>query len=340
MERKAQADLRETIRQIKEREFAYVAREEKAIDWHAYNEAQLSDLRFFLTQTKQLVEKAGALLPKEARGVGRPAKEAADVAKAVLLMEYLQVSERAASTWAWVFKEKLGITDELSPRSIGRGFENPDVQFILKKLFEWTSDAFAGVEKNVSIDATGVTESIKQNYESVKSDDVVKAESFLKLSIAVGTEFHGISAFALTRGVGDSPLFEPLLCETASRWKNLETVCADAGYLSRNNCQAAFDLGLTPYLFPKIGITLKQKGTPAWKRMLTALVEGTQAWLFAYHLRSESETVNSCLSRRFRKLSCRKKLTKHFEEATRLVLHNLRQINTAWCERKITLKTF
>lgn len=340
MERKQETALRETIAQIKNREFKYAAREEKPIDWNAYNQAQLNDLRFFLTQTKELVEKASATLPTKRSTPGRPSKEAADVAKAILLMEYLQVSERAASAWVWVFKEKLGITSELSPRSIGRGFENPDVQFILQKMFDWTSNAFADIEKNVSIDATGVTESIKRNYESVKQDDVTSAESFLKLSLAVGTECHGVGAFALTRGVGDSPLFEPLLNHVASRWKKLETVCADAGYLSRDNCQTAFDLDLTPYLFPKIGITLKQKGTLAWKGMLTALVEGTQAWLWAYHLRSESETVNSCLSRRFRKLSCRKKSTKHFEEVTRLVLHNLRQMNTAWFEGKISLKSF
>jgi len=169
MERKAQADLRETIRQLKEKEFKYEPRPEKEINWHAYNEAQLNDLRFFLTQTRELVDKAAALLPEIKPGVGRPAKLAADVAKADLLMEYLKLSERAASTWSWVFKEKLGITEDLSPRTIGRGFENPDVIFILERVFEWTAESFEDAEKHVAIDATGVTESIKQNYESIKS---------------------------------------------------------------------------------------------------------------------------------------------------------------------------
>lgn len=340
MERNAQADLRETIRQLKEREFAYVSREEKIIDWSAYNEAQLNDVRFFLTQTRGLVDKAAAMLPGKTRGVGRPAKEAADVAKAVLLMEYLQISERAASTWVWIFKEKLGITGELSPRSIGRGFENKNVQFILRKVFDWTRDAFAQAEKTVAIDATGVSESIKKNYESVKSDDIVQAESFLKLSLCVGVECHGVGAFALTRGEGDSPLFEPLLKETTSSWRSVEIACADAGYLSRNNCQTTADLGLIPYIFPKTGITLKQKGSPAWKAMLVSMTQATQAWLAAYHLRSDVETVNSCLARRFNKLSCRKDECKENEELTRLILHNLRQMNTAWFEGKITPKSF
>lgn len=340
MERKAQADLRETIRQLKEREFDYVAREEKAIDWSAYNEAQLNDARFFLTQTRELVDKAATLLPGKTRGVGRPAKEAADVAKAVLLMEYLQVSERAASAWVWVFKEKLGITAELSPRSIGRGFENKNVQFILRKVFDWTRDAFSQAEKTVAIDATGVTESIKKNYESVKSDDVVQAESFLKLSLCVGAECHGVSAFALTRGEGDSPFFEPLLEETVSNWHTVGRVCADAGYLSRDNCMAAADLSLIPYIFPKTGITLKQKGSPAWKTMLSSMTQATQTWLAVYHLRSNVETVNSCLARRFHKLSCRKNECKENEELTRIILHNLRQMNTAYFEGKITLKSF
>lgn len=337
MERKAQTELRELITRLKNREFKYVEREEKPIDWRAYNNAQLNDLRFFLTQTRELVDKAAGLLPVKRGAVGRPRKEASDVAKAVLLMEYLQVSERAASDWTWVFKEKLGITSELSPRSIGRGFENEDVRFVLLKVLEWTSDAFNDAETTVSIDATGVSESIKQNYESVKQDDESKAASFLKLSLCVGTECHGVGAFALTRGVGDSPLFEPLLKKTVSRWRSVKNVDADAGYLARYNCQTAADLGLTPYVFPKTGITLSQQGFPAWKTMLLELMRGTQEWLAAYHLRSASETVNSCLSRRFRKLSCRKTDNKNYEEITRLTLHNLRQLNTAVCERKIKL---
>jgi len=340
MERKAQAGLREIIGQLKEKEFKYAPREEKTIDWHAYNEAQLNDLRFFLTQTRELVDKAAELLPEETRCAGRPPKEAADVAKAVLLMEYLQVSERAASMWAWVFKEKLGITDELSPRTIGRGFENPDVIFVLERVFEWTAKSFEDAEKNVAIDATGVPESIKQNYASVKSEDVKQSETFLKLSIAVGTECHGISAYALTRHKGDSPLFKPLLQETAAVWPHVQSACADAGYLSHPNCQEAENLGIIPYIFPKTGITLNQKGFPAWKTMLLSLTNDAQTWLFGYHLRSNVETVNSCLARRFGKLSCVKDVCKESEELTRLILHNLRQMNTAWFEGKITLKAF
>lgn len=340
MEQKAQADLREIIRQLKAKEYKYEAREEKQIDWHAYNEAQLNDLRFFLTQTRQLVDKAAALLPEQTRGVGRPAKLAADIAKADLLMEYLKVSERAASMWVWVFKEKLGITDELSPRTIGRGFENPDVIFILERVFEWTAESFEEAEKDVAIDATGVTESIKKNYESTKSKDKSEAEGFLKLSIAVGTACHGISAYALSRGCGDSPFFAPLLKQTKTRWRNVDAASADAGYLSHPNCQTAAELGITPYIFPKTGITLNQKGFPAWKTMLSGLTDDVQAWLFAYHLRSNVETVNSCLARRFGALSCRKDLCKENEELARLGLHNLRQMNTAIFEGKISLKPF
>jgi transposase len=334
MERKAQADLRETIRQLKEKEFKYAPRPEKEIDWRAYNEAQLNDLRFFLTQTRELVDKAAVLLPQK-RGVGRPPKQAADVAKAVLLMEYLQVSERAASTWTWVFKEKLAITDELSPRTIGRGFEDEDVRFILETMFAWTAKRFDEVETSVAIDATGVSESIKTNYASVKAEDEAKAASFLKLSISVGTACHGIGAYRLTRGVGDSPLFKPLLTETVGVWPHLFSVEADAGYLARENTQACVAYGLTPYLFPKTGVTLKQKGFPAWKAMLSLLVQNPQAWLAAYHARSNVECGNSCLARRFRPLSCRKDATKFVEELTRLVLHNVRQLNTAICEGKI-----
>lgn len=329
MESKAERELREVLAQVKSKEFKYSPREVKEIDWSKYNAAQLSDLRFFLAKTNELVDRASALLPAKRLAVGRPPADAGDVAKAVLLMEYLQLPEESASEWTWIFKEKLHLEAELSPRTIGRGFENPDVQFILETVFKWTSAVFSTTENTVAIDATGVTESIKENYESVKHDNVKQAAGFFKLSIAIGTQCHSVSAYALTRGIADSPLFDQLIEETATRWPNVNTVCADAGYLSRDNCQTAADLSVAPFIFPKTGITLKTEGSPAWRSMLEDFTQATQTWLATYHLRSNVETVNSCLSRRFRKLSCRKNETKHYEELTRLILHNFRQWNQA-----------
>ena len=337
VERKAEGELREVVKSLRDRSFKYVEREEKKIDWHAYNESQLDDLHFFVEQTKSLVDTVSLLLPISEPAVGRPSKQASDVAKAVLLMEYLQVSERGAAGWVWIFKEKLGITEDLSPRTIGRGFENPEVLFILTKVFELTTIPFAQVEQTIAIDGTGVAETVKQNYESVKNQDITKTSDWLKLSIVTGVELHGIVSYSLDRHTHDTKLFEPLVNQAANRWPNANRLTADAGYLSRANAQTASNLGLTPFLFPKVNVTLKQRGSAAWTTMLKLLLANVQQWLEWYHLRSNVETVNSCLVRRFRKLSCVKTQTKLAEEFTRLILHNLRQLNTALHEHKITL---
>ena len=63
VERRVDGELREVVKSLRDREFAYVEREEKKIDWNSYNAAQSNDLKFFVEQTKVLVEKAAAQLP-------------------------------------------------------------------------------------------------------------------------------------------------------------------------------------------------------------------------------------------------------------------------------------
>ena len=73
-------------------------------------------------------------------------------------------------------------------------------------------------------------------------------------------------------------------------------VSADAGFLSRDNCQAIADSGGVPRIMPKRNVSLKTLGRPAWTRMLNDLLRDAQGWLEEYHQRSLAETSWSKLN--------------------------------------------
>lgn len=81
-----------------------------------------------------------------------------------------------------------------------------------------------------------------------------------------------------------------------------------------------------PRIFPKKGVSLKAKGSQAWKRMMLEFVEDTQEWLRQYHSHSIVETVNSTLKRLFGPL--RKKLVERraTEILARISVYNIRQL--------------
>lgn len=45
-----QRKLDELIKELKDKEFKYIPREEREIDWSKYDEAQINDMLFFLSQ--------------------------------------------------------------------------------------------------------------------------------------------------------------------------------------------------------------------------------------------------------------------------------------------------
>jgi hypothetical protein len=137
-----------------------------------------------------------------------------------------------------------------------------------------------------------------------------------------------MASFARTRSLfsNESPYLKPLLHQVAELYAIVFKVCLDSGLLSRENCTLIEEAGAVPRIFPKKGVSLKAKGSQAWRRMMLEFVEDTQEWLRQYHSRSIVETVNSTLKRLFGPL--RKKLVerKATEILARICVYNIRQL--------------
>lgn len=119
----------------------------------------------------------------------------------------------------------------------------------------------------------------------------------------------------------ESPIL-PLMMEDSKGYSSLEVVSGDAGFLSRENCDAIEALGAEPRLFPKRGTTLKRGGSDAWVRMLFSFIEDTQEWGIPFSI--HRETGYSTLKRDFPLPLCRRLRGRRQTEAFTVVATTLR----------------
>lgn len=338
--RKAQKILNELIKDLKNRNFRYEPKEEKEIDWSAYNRSKIHEINFFLVFVREAVDGSEVQILKRT-GPGRPTSDAFDLAKVILMKEYFQTGERQAEGLALLFKEKMALKSTPSASTIGRAYSRSDVQEIIGRVFEMTSDPIKDKETSFSADGTGVPLSIKQNYANDR-DKQKKHAGYDKVGAMISNDFHIATGVIHTEGTAnDAPLLAPLLEQTAEKFRRIDDVELDAGFISRENCQLIARLGATPYIFPKTGITIKQGGAPAWKKMLLSLVENPQAWLRMYHRRSQVECYFSSHKRRFVRPILKKiKLRRGVQSFLRLTATNITMLITAYCERRVEVKQF
>lgn len=325
-ERKTQRELDDIIGQLRNDEFKYKPKEEvNNVDWMSYTEAQINEINDYLLLVKKLVDEAAG--DAKCQGVGRPPKSAADKAKAILIQQYFGASNRFTAGLVRLFREKLGIEEDLSYKCIERAYENQEVVLILKRVFDMTNEPVSDKETKFSIDGTGLPRTIKQNWVNDKGDPE-KRKGYDMLIGMVGTKHKLFTAVQIEEGpAGESPFFQPLLNHTAERYNTINLVCADSAYLSRNNCKAVGTAGGIPRIYPKRGIKINKRGSKEWTNMLTALTRNPQKWLEDYHHRSISETCNSTVKQRSTKPIARKITTRRETEAfTRVCNYNIRRL--------------
>lgn len=295
------------------------------IDWTAYNEAQIEELDNQIVLIKNMVDDAARrvwkLINPNGRE-GRPPKSAADKAKTILVQQYFMATDRFAAKLAWFLREKLGLSEKLTPKDIERAYDDSDVAAILMEVFRMTNEPVR--EREFSIDGSGMPTSIKQNY----ANDRNSRKAFYNMLIGMsGINTKLFTAVTLIPPGSECPYLVPLLEETKSMHERIDMVCADAMYLSRENCAAIERAGGVPYIYPRKGSVVKAKGSLAWKRMLLSLIENPQEWLREYHKRSISESVNSVWKRKFlRPLSRRGEERRKMEAFSRAVCYNIRRL--------------
>lgn len=310
--------------------FKYKPREQKQRDWFSYNEAQVNEMGDFLLLVRNMVDDARKRLDYiDNRNPisGQQPKCPFDLAKAVLVQQYFQASNRvAAGLVTNVFREKLSLEGSIGYKDIERAYSNADVQDILNEVLRMSNEPIKDKETKFSIDGTGMPTTIKENYANDRGDSGKKA-AYRMLICMIGTEYKMFSAACVNGPGSESPFLIPLLRETADMFSRIDLVTADAAYYARDNCDEIAACGAKPRIYPRIDASIKAGGSLAKKQMLMDLVADLQAWLEDYHNRSTSEEGNSVLKCRFpRPFLKRRKDRLDSEGLDKVCTYNLRML--------------
>ena len=106
---------------------------------------------------------------------------------------------------------------------------------------------------------------------------------------------------------------------------DVEAVIADAGYLSRHNCDLIEAKDAKPYIKIKKNIqVIRAWGSRAWVNMILEWRADPKAWSKKYNVRSSAECAFSAIKRRFghRLASIRKDLQRK-ELMTKVLAYNI-----------------
>lgn len=338
--------LNRLVNAVRGRKFPYEPKEEKPIDWARYTEAQVEEVNDALVLIRETVDAVPEPAPLRSRKGRTHEYTARDLAKALLLQQYFESSNRVTQGYARLFKEKLALDRVPHYKAIERAYEDARVRRVLDDVFEKTQEPERGHVQGLTLDGSALPRSVKANWESQKGTPQAKREHY-DGSVAMLTVPHLLVAAHVPLAVGfdnECPTFQPLLEATVRRHGRLDgaVVSGDAAFLSRDNCTLVESYGGVPRIFPKRGVTLAPQGHRAWSRMLEAFVEDPQAWLRDYHARSGSECHwnrdkhrNGRLRRRLpRRRGTEKHLRFTADNVTRLAyLRRLGQVKVAWVDR-------
>jgi len=332
LKNKTQEKLNTLVEQLKADKYQYASKEQKQIDWTSYDEAQVNEINDMLLLIRDSVDKAERNLGLDEApdnvGPGRPKNSASDEAKVILMQQYFCVSNRVAAGYALLFKEKLHLSKVFSYKTIERAYQDLQVTQILQQIFTLTQEPVCEREHVFGPDGTGLSTSMKQNYETDRQSGKVH-KGYEKMIVMVGCKYKLFSAFQFAQSPTDneSPYFESLLAQTAEVYRQIDFVPADSAYMSRRNCNLVAGVGALPRFYPRKGATLCMQGSVSWRKMLMDLLCEPQKWLGEYHVRSNAETAFSTLKRDC-PVPLRKKipLRKKQEAFTRACNYNLKRL--------------
>jgi transposase len=234
-----------------------------------------------------------------------------------------------------LFSEKLGLSSLPGYKDVERAYGDPDVSVVLLGFFDLTVRAVRDV-RDFAIDGTGLSTSMKDNWESYLFAAKRRYSVFEKLVCVVGQRYGVVSGFRVLDSMHghESPCLRPLVEEVAEKHGGLGYVCGDTAYISRDNCQLIAGLGGVPRLYPKKNTSLNSLGCKAYQDMLLSFIHDPQEWLEEYHRRYVCESTFSSLKRRCLEPLRREIRSRRRQEVlARIIIYNLIRISyAAWTQ--------
>jgi transposase len=262
--------------------------------WNAYNEAQKAEVNLFDELLKDLVK----AIPEPEQTIGRPRLPIHETLFCAIQKVYSQLSSRHAHSLFQNATEKGQISHAPYFNAPSAFFNKHETMEILQKLVTLSALPVAGLESDFAVDSTGFRTNTFSAYNGAKHGQK-KEHHWLKAHMCVGVKTNIIASVAITdENCNDSPQFGPLIEKTSESF-TINEVSADLAYSSRNNLEFVNGVGGKAYIPFKKNATGRIGGSPLWKKMYHYFQLNRDEFMEHYHKRSNIESTNAALKRKF-----------------------------------------
>jgi transposase len=302
-------------------------REERPIDWPAYNEAQTSEALLFQELLHSILLN---VVPDEpsSRGKGRPKIGLRDVLFCCAFKVYLGKSSRRTMSFLEYAKKQGYIQKVPHFNSILNYFGRPEMNTALYGILDESCKPLRCVETDFAVDATGFgTMYYRRWFDDEYKKHKVRKE-FVKAHAICGVKTNIVTGIIVTDGhKHETKCFGDLIDSTAKNFL-IKEVLADPAYLADKNLEKVEEYGGTPYIL----FTSRNSATPTdiyrrsaiWMRMVLLFHEHREEYLKHYHMRSNVESLFSMIKRKFSPTLLSKKEEARVNELLMMFLcHNL-----------------
>lgn len=171
---------------------------------------------------------------------------------------------------------------------------------ILYQLIERSAFPLRAIESTFAPDSTGFSTSRFIRWYDEKYSREQSGRAWVKVHAMTGTTTNVITAAIVDApNANDCPLFRPLLEKTVTNGFEVQTVCADKGYLSRENLELAERHNAAVFIPFKSNSTAGEPGS-VWERMFHYFQFNRPSFLSHYHARSNVESTFSMVKAKFR----------------------------------------
>jgi hypothetical protein len=304
--------------------------------WSAYNAAQTAEVRLFDALLADLVGTLPAEDGPRQRG-NQPLPMREQVFAAVLKV-YSQLSSRRAASLFGNATERGQLDHAPHFNAPSKFLNKPEATPILRALIQQSAVPLAGIEQDFAVDSTGFCTGTRGDYRMGRYGGVTPRE-WLKAHLCVGVATHIVADAIVTgsdgEGSGDSPNFGPLVRSVAERF-NVREVSADKAYSSKENLWTVADLGAEALIPFKGGKSTPEgvsagHGVPGlhgsaklWKKAYHYFAMNQEEFYERYHKRSNVESVNSAIKRKFGEvLKSKNRIAQTNELLCKILAYNL-----------------
>ena len=297
-------------------------------DWPSYNEAQVTEKHRL---QKLLCDLCRGLAQPRTGKKGRPATLLSDMAFAAAFKVYSGMSVRRFSCDLTDAHAKGYTSKPIHFNSVSAYMEDEALTPVLKSLIVQSSLPLRSLETDFAVDSTGFTTSRFYRWFDHKYGVERTEHDWVKVHIATGVKTNVVTAAAIyDRNAADCPVLPELVKGTAENF-TVKEVSADKAYLSVENVEAIFAAGGTPFIAFKSNSTGGAGGLFA--KMYHFYEFNRDEYMAAYHKRSNVESTNSMVKRKFGDhIRSRSDVAMRNEVYAKLLCHNLCCVIQSQCE--------